>query len=294
MTNVTTNPNTQQKPHMQVVDLIRQTAPVAIAELDFVKQKFIDNFNLTHKEKNGELMYHRQMVHFKQIISGNDTLKAADPFSLYACFVTAAVNGYSFDPNDDEVYLIPKGGKAWLWPQTKAMVKRLRNSGQIKFADQAKIVYQGDEFEVENGRVKKHVEKFSSEVMIAGYVRLVIDDKGTDKYFIYRKSDWESWRKKSLSPNGENWNSNGQPLAAFLRTKIVKHACDDSSWSSGRTSIAEQFSVEIEHPQEVRTEETASTEVPSDAKEENSFSPPASETHEATVVHESNDDNSGF
>src|SRR5690606_7339609 len=59
--------------------------------------------------------------------------------------------------------------------------------------------------------------------------------KGTDRFFIYRKSDWESWRKKSQQPNGANWNENGQPNAAFLRTKAVKHACKEKCWSIGNS-----------------------------------------------------------
>src|SRR5690606_15477262 len=185
----------------QIIQQIESTPPMQIASLDIVKDKFVQNYNRCHGSDSGELMYHRQLVHFNQAISNNDLLKKASPFSLYACFVTAAVNGYSFDPQDNEVYLLPIKGNAHLWRQAGAHVRRLRRTRQIKFAEQAKIVYAGDVFEVENGRVKRHIEKFMSENMIAGYGRFVIDSKGTDRYFIYRKSHWESWRKKSPNPN---------------------------------------------------------------------------------------------
>jgi hypothetical protein len=169
---------------------------------------------------------------------------------LYACFVTAAVNGYSFDPEDNEVYLIARGGKACLDRQAGAHVRRLIKTRQIQFAEQSKIVYKGDIFEVENGRVVRHVEKFETEEIIAGYIRFVIDEKGNDRFFVYRKSDFDAWRKKSPNPKtiqktGQNgsylseslWD-NGvidgtQPEPGFLRTKIVKHACKEKCWATG-------------------------------------------------------------
>ncbi len=236
--------------------LIQNTAPGKIAELEMVKEKFINNYNLANGSTKGELMYHRQLVHFNQQILKNTSIANADKFSLYACFVTAAVNGYSFDPEDNEVYLIARGGKACLDRQAGAHVRRLIKTKQIQFAEQAKIVYKGDIFEVENGRVVRHVEKFETEEIIAGYIRFVIDDKGNgnDRFFVYRKSDFDAWRKKSPNPktiqkNGANgsylseslWD-NGvvdgtQPEPGFLRTKIVKHACKEKCWATGANPV---------------------------------------------------------
>lgn len=247
-----------------VLAVLQSTPPTQIASLDFVKDKFVQNYNKCNSSDSGELMYHRQLVHFNQTIANSDQLMKADPFSLYACFVTAAVNGYSLDPQDDEVYLIAIKGKAHLWRQAGAHVRRLQRTKQIKFAEQARIVYQGDTFQVENGRVIKHVENFQSETMIAAYVRFVIDDAGTDRFFIYRKSDWESWRKKSPNPktiqkqgyNGQPYLSeslwdngvvNGEnPEPGFLRTKIVKHAAKEKCWATGMIPAEVETFTEIE------------------------------------------------
>ena len=150
------------------MQVIQSTPPAAIAELDFVKKKFIENYNLCHKSNQGDIQYHRQVVHFKQLLANNSRLAACQPFSLYACFLTAAVKGYSLDPNDDEVYLIPRDGKACLQRQAGAHIRRLITTGQIVSADQAKLVYHGDEFEVMNGRVIKHIGRFQSDTIIAG------------------------------------------------------------------------------------------------------------------------------
>lgn len=238
----------------QTLALLQNTPPLKIAELDVVKDRFIENYNLAHGSKQGDLMYHRQLVFFNRQITENQQLLNCDKFSLYATFVTAAVNGYSFDPEDNEVYLVPYNGKAVLQRQAGAHVKRLIKTKQIKYADQAKLVYKGDVFEVENGRVIRHVEKFETEEIIAGYIRFLIDDNGSDRYFIYRKSDWEAWRKKSPNPASlQKYGQNGsylsespwdngiigglQPEPNFLRTKIVKHACKEKCWAVGTLPI---------------------------------------------------------
>lgn len=224
------------------LELINSTAPGKIAELEMVKEKFIKNYNLSNGSTQGDLMYHRQLVYFNQNISNVAALQNCDKFSLYACFVTAAVNGYSFDPEDNEVYLVPFKGKAVLMRQAGAHIRRLQKTKQVSYVDQPRLVYRGDLFEMENGRVIKHIEKLESDEIIAGYVRFILDGRGTEKFFIYRKSDWESWKKKSLNPNGDTWNDNGQVNAGFLRTKIIKHACKEKCWATGSTPAgAETF-----------------------------------------------------
>ncbi|HEX8575796.1 MAG TPA: recombinase RecT [Flavobacterium sp.] len=248
------------------LELINSTAPGKIAELEMVKEKFITNYNLANGSNQGDLMYHRQLVYFNQNISNVPALQNSDKFSLYACFITAAVNGYSFDPEDNEVYLVAYKGKATLMRQAGAHVRRLIRTKQIQFVEQAKLVYEGDLFEVENGRVKRHIETFQSEKVVAGYARFVLDVNGADRYFIYRKSDFEAWRKKSPNPRtiekaGQNgtkylaeslWDNgvlNGtESDPGFLRTKIIKHACKEKCWATGSTPAgAETFSgVEVE------------------------------------------------
>src|SRR5690606_29335608 len=99
-------------------------------------------YNKCNNSSNGEMMYHNQVIHFNQQISSSDALMKADKFSLYACFVVAAANGYSLDPSDEEIYLWPIDGKARLSKQAGAYVRRLIKTKQVKYADQAKLVYQ--------------------------------------------------------------------------------------------------------------------------------------------------------
>lgn len=232
-----------------MLQTIKATPAADIAQLDIVKDRFVKNYNICHKNKQGELQYNRQVVHFTQLVNSDDKLKNADRFSLYACFITAAVKGYSFDPQDNEIYLLAMDGKAYLWRQAGAHVRRLIQTGQIQYAEQAKLVYRDDDFKVSKGVVIDHIENFKSEEVIAGYVEMVLVD-GKSRYFIYRPSDWQDWRKKSKQKDGANWVGgwNGQPSPGFLRTKLVKHACMEKVWAIGTTAplVDAIESVEVE------------------------------------------------
>ena len=110
--------------------------------------------------------------------------------------------------------------------------------------------------------------KFESELIIGGYVKFITAGNSS-RYFIYRRSDFESWRKKSTNPhtvqkNGPNgsylskslWDNEeigGQnPEPNFLRTKIILHAAKEKCWFTGSTPIeVEQFNVEIEAEEEL-------------------------------------------
>lgn len=233
----------------KILEIIQQTHPMQIAELEPVRKKFIANYNHTHRSKNGDLEYHKQLINFKQLLAASDALRGTDPFSLYAVFVTVAANGYSIDPADNEIFIVPKAGKAVIWRQAGAHIRKLVESGQILHADQAQLVYEGDEYEVNRGVVEKHVEKYASDVYKAAYIRFELHPDSTgkkqEKYFTYRKSDWEGWRKKSTSTKTDNpWitGPHGQADPGFLRTKISKHAAMEKSWGSGMRILAlDQF-----------------------------------------------------
>lgn len=243
-------PNVTQTPQnnrVQIIEIINSTPADRIASLDFVRDRFIQNYNACNPDKQGELMYHKQMIHFNQIIAGSEKLQQCNRFSLYACFATAAANGYSLDPADCTVYLIPKGGKAHLWRQAGAHIHRLIRSNQISRAEQVQIVFKGDNFLASKGRVLKHEQSFMSNEMVCAYQEFVLPD-GLSRYFIYSKFDWEGWRQKSDVPNGSNWNFNNtnQPEPGFLKTKITKHAATEKVWATGMQPIAPESFQDVE------------------------------------------------
>lgn len=237
---------------------LQSVKPSKIAELAFVKNKFLRNFAATHRSNDmdkvnqeAERVYANSVLHFTKIVSESDALSKCDPLSLYACFSTSATMDASFDPLANELSLVPLKGKAALWPQASLKVRRIIQTKQAKFFEQTRFIYQGDVIKIVNGRVDHHEETFQNETIVGAYVRVVLDEKGSDRYFIYRKSDWEAWRKKSPQPNGENWNdpTTKQPNPGFLRTKITSHACSEKCWASGRTSaVTDEYAVIIEDP----------------------------------------------
>ena len=220
----------------KVTELIQSTPGNQIAELEFVKNKFIQNYNACNRDGMGELIYARNLAHFKQALNAMPDLANADRFSIYACLMTIAVNGYSVDPADNEIYLIPRGGKMCIQKQAPAHIKRLQRTEQIAYAEQAILVYEGDDYEVSRGKVLKHVEKLKSDKIIAGYIIFHLTDN-IERHITYRQSDWESWRSHSPQKDGGNWVHGPlkQPKPGFLKTKIVSHACNEKCWASGRT-----------------------------------------------------------
>lgn len=230
-----------------VTAIIKSTKPIEVVDLEFVKNKYIQNYALCNKTNiaNAELAYHRQSIQFRQLISESDKLKAVDSFTVYAAFVTCAVKGWSIDPQDSEVYLVPKDGKAKLWPQPSAYVRRLMQTKQIKHMEQAVIVFEGDEAGISPTTGKfYHLDKGLSKTMTKVYVIFILPD-GSQKVVKYMKDDWEEWKAKSPQKTGDNWagGENGQPKMGFLRSKAIKHAANDRSWAPGTTPPgAETFS----------------------------------------------------
>jgi len=243
-----------------LMEIIKNTKPQEILGLDLVKKRFIQNYNLCNPGNMGDVMYHRQQVFLRQMITDDAGLANADPMSIYKAIVTLGAKGWSVDPQDKEVYLLAKGGKAVIWPQAQAHIRRLLNNKLVIYADQPKLVMDGDVFEEENGKVR-HIAKRQSKKIIAGYVRFVLDERGTEKFIIYDESDWESWRKESPQKDGKNWRGNDdQPNPGFLRTKIIKHAAMDSSWPSGSTPIgAEVFNDVVD--EEISDEDVSNASV---------------------------------
>lgn len=239
-----------------LMEIIKNTKPQEILGLELVKKRFIQNYNLCNSGNMGDVMYHRQQVFLRQMIADDKGLASADPMSIYKAIVTLGAKGWSVDPQDKDVYMLAKGGKVVLWPQAQAHIRRLLNNKLIVYADQPKLVMEGDFFEEENGKVK-HIAKRQSKKIIAGYIRFVLDDRGTEKYIVYDESDWESWRNESQQKDGKNWRGNdGQPNPGFLRTKLIKHAAMDTSWPSGSTPVG------METYNDVIDEEIAYEELP--------------------------------
>ena len=212
--------------------------PFAMIDSQMVRERFIKNYELASQKKDGVLAYQAQVISFRQLIQASADLQKCTIESLYKCFIQASIKGYSLDVADQQCYMYPYGAVATLQPQAGAFVEKLKRNKQILHSDQAKLVYKGDVIVVKNGKVIDHVEKFESEIIILGYVKFTRFDN-SEIYFIYRPSDWAAWRSKSPQKDAQNWKGGveGQPVAAFLRTKIVLHAAKEKIWSPSNTPV---------------------------------------------------------
>jgi len=219
-------------------ELSKFTNPLEMIDSEMVRNRFVKNYELASGKKDGILAYQSQFISFRQCIQANTELAKCTIDSLYKCFIQAAIRGYSLDAADQQCYMYPYGAVATLQPQAGAFIEKLKRNKQISHCDQVKFVYQGDVKEIVNGKVIKHIENFASEIIELAYIRMTRID-GTEIYFIYRPSDWAAWRSKSKQKDSENWKGgfNGQPMAAFLRTKVTLHAAKEKIWSPSNTPI---------------------------------------------------------
>jgi len=235
-----------QAPKQNLMQVIQSTPAVQLASLPIIEQRFIDLYSKTQgvDSKIAEMVFQQERFHFQKAISESQGLRECEPLSLYGCFMDCAVQGLSFDPKKKLAYLIP--GKVNVGSRDeKQYVSRAtlevspygelairQQLGQIKYADNPVIVYQGDVFEpYEDSSGKGVAYKLSMDhtnVIIAAFIKIVRIDGAVD-YSWLLKNDWErlagySSKKNFGKPNALYSSNNGQIDPGFLGAKLIKHA----------------------------------------------------------------------
>lgn len=238
---------------------LKDKSVVDMLAMSWVHDRFIKNYNRINKSDDGALALQRQLLIYKKLLSENEQLMKATTQSHYKCFIEASIKGWSLDPADNQVYVLSyvtkSGNNAVLQPQAGAYVARLMNTAQIEYVSPVEIVYNGDDFKFSNGKVEIHNRNLSSNEIKAAYVKVVIAGSSVknpkEVYFLYTPNDWSAWRKKSKIPDSDNWigGPNKQPIEAFLKTKVVLHACKEKCWGAGETPLG------VEHYPDAITEE---------------------------------------
>lgn len=235
----------------EVIALINSTEKEKVINLLPVKQKFIRNYEQANGIGKGELAYQKNAIYFQNRLKDSG-FSNVSPMAVYKTWIMVAIRGYDLDPTAGEVYIMPYGKTIDLQRQAPYMVRRLIETKQIKFCYPVQLVYDGDDFEVNMGAVTKHIRKFNSNKIKAGYVKMDLLN-GKEIYFIYTPANWNAWKKKSPQQESENWTKgeDGQPVEAFLKTKIVKHACSEKCFASGNRVITEDFFPEVEEQEAI-------------------------------------------
>lgn len=244
------------------VEELNKLAPMEMVENPRVEQKFIQMYNSIHGTDKGVQMYHKEVFNFQKILQENPALQECSKMSLYGCFLDMAVNGLSLDPTGKpHCYVIPRNSKTGHKDQNGRdiyekrasvsvtgygeLVMRMR-AGQIKYADNPVVVYEGDTFSIslDNG-VKKITYSAAiprkSNNVIGAFIRIVRNDGSEDYQWLLEgdidrlagfsarsNSYWDNnARKRVVGKANELYSSNeGQIDPGFLENKMIKHAFD--------------------------------------------------------------------
>lgn len=216
-----------------------------VASADTTRQRFVALFNKIHGSKSGEMIYENELYHFTKKVQENQDLQKCTRLSLYGAFLDVAVQGLSFDPNKKLAYLIPENVNLGTkddpkWEKRAAMkispygeLALRQQCGQIKYADDPVIVYEGDFFEVAIQGGSKVVNYKSSlprksNKIIAGFLRIVKNDDSVDFFVIDQpgidRLKGYSERKNRGQANALYSSCNGGIDPGFFGAKLIKHA----------------------------------------------------------------------
>lgn len=230
-----------------LMQVLRETAPIALAELPVVQERFVALMERTRGvDKNmAQMVFEQERYHFLRQISNSPELRKCETMSLYGCFMDCAVNGLSFDPSKKLAYLIPSNVNVGtkdqpIWTKRASLeaspygeLAIRQRHRQIRYADNPVIVYEGDHFEPyeENGvkLVNYRMNVNHTSKIIAAFIRLVRID-GTIDYKWMMESDWLRLKDYSAKKNkskgaNELYSSNGGQIdPGFLEAKLLKHA----------------------------------------------------------------------
>ena len=210
--------------------------------------------------------YESEKFHFMKLIQDKPELQKCTKLSLYGCFIDMAVQGLSFDPAMKHAYIVgfptnvgTKENPKW---ETRAtllidgrgeLLIRTRQ-GQIKYADNPIVVYEGDVFKfgTRNDRVFiEHEAAYprKTDNILACYLRIERPDGSVD-YKVFGIEDVMKLREFSKQKNSLAWTSG---LRGMVETKTIKHAFKSyPKVKLGNFSKLQTETVDPEHKEEFK------------------------------------------
>jgi phage RecT family recombinase len=230
-TNVTTK--------MSLVQKIEQAPAGQLANLPEVADRFKNIYTVMNggNAERAAAKYEAEKFHFMKLIQDTPALQQCTKLSLYGCFLDMAVNGLSFETAMKHAYVVsfntnvgtkqvPKWEKrATLMISGYGELHMRVRQGQIKYADNPIIVYEGDEFRhgTKEGKVfLEHMGAFprKSDNIIACYIRLERNDGSVD-YKVLSIEEIMKLKKFSKDPESKAWTDG---LPGMVQAKTMKHA----------------------------------------------------------------------
>lgn len=220
--------------------LIQTGTPQQIIKNEQVAKKFMHIYAVVNGIKDparANAFYEAEMFHFLKIVNDSSNIASCTKLSLYGIFMDVAVSGLSFDPSMKHLYIVPfktnvgtKDNPKWekraalqISGYGELLLRQLQ--GQIKYADNPVIVYEGDEFKYgsKNGSVVlEHMAVLprKSQNMVACYIKITRHDDTVD-YKVMTFDELMSLKKFSKEPNSLAWNAG---IAGMFQAKAIKHA----------------------------------------------------------------------
>jgi hypothetical protein len=249
-----------EKNQTNVTGYLDRLTPAQLVADEKVSAKFIELYNAIHGDKLGESIYNKEQFNFMKVLNDNPVLQDCSKLSLYGCFLDVAVNGLSLDNISKPLcYMIPRSVKTGRKIDGKdeyekratinitgygELVMRKR-AGQINYADNPVVVYDGDSFEAEIDENGKKVIRYKaciprkSKKIIAAFIRIVRNDGSTDyqwmleqdierlkKFSSRANSYWKDGKRVEGEANALYSSNDGQVDSGFLENKMIKHAFD--------------------------------------------------------------------
>lgn len=241
---------------LSVMQILRETKPAQIAELEVVKDRFISIHNQLTGSENGEMVYHKEVFNYKKLLAETPTLRDCSQLSLYGCFLDLNVNGLSLEQGTKpDCYITPKSFKVGqddkgkdVWEKRATLsispygeLKMRMRANQIKYVDNPVVVYDCDTFKVGlNANGKMVVKDYEATVptpkgskIIACFVRIerpdgsfempYLDDNAVQRLRGY--SNRQNKGDASMNKANALYTSNGGQIdTGFLKAKTIKHA----------------------------------------------------------------------
>lgn len=247
------------------VDELNQLTPSQVLEYSKVEQKFITMYNGIHGTNRGELIYNKEKANYQKLISESKDLKECTPISIYLSFLDIAINGLSLDNTGGRThcYLIPRNTKTGRKDSNNRDIYEKRvtvsvtgygeltmrmRAGQIKYADNPVVVFEGDTFipELDANGAKKitykaAVPRPATARVVGAFIRIIRMDGSVDyqwllegdiarlsHYSAKNNSYWDKdTKQRVIGEANELFSSfNGSIDPGFLEAKMIKHAFD--------------------------------------------------------------------
>lgn len=298
------------------MELIKTATPSQLIKSGEVANRFQHLYAMIHGIKNpakAAAFYEAEQFHFLKLINDNANIAACTKLSLYGIFMDVAVSGLSFDPTMKHLYIVPynvnvgtrdnprweKRASLQISGYGELLLRTLQ--GQIKYADNPVIVYEGDEFKFgsrDGKTVLDHIASIPRKTnnIIACYLKITRHDDTID-YKVMTADDLQALRKFSKDQNSKAWTDG---IAGMMQAKTIKHAFKNyPKVRVGEFSKMESETID-EAPEEVIpdygidmshgiTEHAATNNTQAHEIDEDSFANSTKATNTNTITHEDED-----